>query len=197
MTKLSIASISLAAVVCVLSAGIALADATVTFPSSNSLYSTAGNGTGLMGANGDQSAPLYMAGDSISETFFTAQPTVNSLALTLQLVNYFGNNPGANYENDIYVNGVNVANFLVSDCGFCASIQTFTVPTTNFSPIHGGIYQLEIILADTVPSNGGAEWFISGGSATLVGVAVPEPYSLVLLASGVLGVLGRRWRAGL
>src|SRR5271165_4249106 len=115
MTKRSIASIALAAVVCVLSTGIALADATVTFPSSNTLYSTAGNGSGLMGANGDQSAPLYTAGDSVSETFFTAQPTVNSLALTLQLVNYFGNNTGSNYENDIYVNGVNVANFLVPD----------------------------------------------------------------------------------
>src|SRR5208337_3696723 len=155
--------------ICCMGTASARADATVTFPSSNTWYSSAGSGSGLMGDNGDQSAPLFTASDYISESFFTGQPSVNSLSLSLQLVNYFGNNPGSNYENDIYVNGVNVANFLVADCGFCASIQTFTVPTTNFSPIHGGIYQLEIILADTVPSNGGAEWFISGGSATLGG----------------------------
>jgi len=183
--------------ICCMGTASARADATVTFPSSNTWYSSAGSGSGLMGDNGDQSAPLFTASDYISESFFTGQPSVNSLSLSLQLVNYFGNNPGSNYENDIYVNGVNVANFLVADCGFCGSIQTINLPTTSFSPINGGgTYQLEIDLANSAPAGGGAEWFLSGGSATLGGMVVPEPASLVLLASGVLGVLGRKWRAG-
>lgn len=58
----------LVAAACFLITGTALADATVVFPSSNTLYTTAGNGSGLMGANGDQSDPLYTMGDSISES---------------------------------------------------------------------------------------------------------------------------------
>lgn len=170
----------------------ASAGATVNFPSDTTWYSTT-VGSGFIGSNGGFSAPLSSAGDFISETFVTGQTSVTSLTADWSLVNYFGNNPGATYENDIYVNGAFVGYFLVGDCGFCANVESVT-GTVYFNPIYApGTYTISVVLSQSAPANGGSEYFtewnINGAAATAT-LGTPEPGTLTLLASGVLGLAG-------
>jgi hypothetical protein len=175
------------------SLALASSSAVVGFPSDNTWYSSAGNGSDFMGNNGGFSAPLYTQGDSISQTFVTGQSWVNSLTVDWTLINYFGNNPGASYENDIYVNGAFVGYFLVNDCGFCSNVDPIT-GTVNFNPIYGfGTYTISVVLAQTAPVGGGTEsfteWNAAGAPATAA-LGTPEPGSIALFGSGVVGLAG-------
>jgi hypothetical protein len=175
------------------SLALASSSVVVGFPSDNTWYSSAGNGSDFMGNNGGFSAPLYTQGDSISETFVTGQTLVNSLTVDWSLINYFGNNPGASYENDIYINGAFVGYFLVDDCGFCSNVLPIT-GTVNFNPIYGfGTYTISVVLAQTAPVGGGTEsfteWNAAGAAATAT-LGTPEPGSIALFGSGLLGFAG-------
>ena len=168
-------------------------DVVVNFPSDNTWYSTANGGSDFMGNNGGESAPMWTQGDSISQTFVTGQTFVNSLTVDWTLVDYFGNNPGATYENDIYVNGAFVGYFLVGDCGFCADVQPVT-GTVHFNPIYGfGTYDISVVLAQTAPDGAGSEWFTefnANGAQATATLGTPEPGSIALFGSGVLGLAG-------
>ena len=167
--------------------GVAYGDTMVTFPSDNS-FSCNANACDFMGNLNSQSEPLYTAGDFVTEIFFTGQQAINSFSYDFSLLNGFGGNPGASYENDLYVNNVLVGNFLVPDCGYCNEQQEYK-GQFNFSPLEGdGTYALSIVLGVNVPGDGGNEIFLAPGSATLGDV--PEPGSLVLLGSGALGLAG-------
>ena len=175
------------------SLALASSSVVVGFPSDNTWYSSAGNGSDLMGNNGGFSAPMSTQGDSISQTFVTGQTWVNYLTVDWTLINYFGNNPGASYENDIYINGAFVGYFLVNDCGFCSNLDPIT-GTVSFNPIYGfGTYTISVVLAQTAPVGGGTEsfteWNAAGAAATAT-LGTPEPGSIALFGSGVVGLAG-------
>lgn len=177
-----------------LALGVCYADSgvTVNFTSNNTFYCSATNGCGFMGANAGLSASMWTTGDFVSETFVTGQNFVNDLTANWGLVDDYGNNPGATYANDVYINGVFVGAFLVPDCGFCKTLGTVR-GTAYFAPILGaGTYNLSIVLAQTAAPGAGSEWFSvlnsAGAPSTAVFSATPEPGSLTLLGSGVLGL---------
>jgi len=171
---------------------LAYADTTVTFPSDNTFYCTS-NGCDFFGNNNHQSGYMYTANDFLTEIFFTGQTSIHGLTYDWSVQDNLGGNPGANYENDVYINSVLVGSFLMPDCNYCGTTMEM-VGVFNFAPIEGdGTYALSIVLAQTVPPGDGNEVFLAPGSATLVdsgGGTTPEPSSLILLGTGVVGLAG-------
>ena len=67
--------------------------------------------------------------------------------------------------------------------------------TVYFAPIVGdGTYSLSVVLHQTAAGGAGSEWFstttTNGGASTALFSSTPEPGSMVLLGSGVLGLAG-------
>ena len=161
----------------------------VTFPSSNS-FSCNTYGCTFLGDNGNQSEPMYTAGDFVTEIFFNGGPYIKDLQYDLFLLNNLGGNPGGQYTDLFYVNSTLVGSFLVKDCGYCGNQQEYK-GEFNFNPIYGdGTYALSIVLEDTVPAGDGNEIFLAPGTANLI----PEPSSTFIMGSGLftLGAILRR-----
>src|SRR5208283_2766902 len=136
--------------------GLAHADVAVTFPSDNSFYCTAGGGCGFVGDSGHQTGFFYTAGDFVTEIFFTGQTSITGLSYDFFYLDDLGGSPGAQYENDVYVNSILVGSFLVPDCGYCGT-EMEASGTFSFSSLEGdGTYALSIVLAETVPSGDGS-----------------------------------------
>jgi PEP-CTERM motif-containing protein len=208
MNGFPLKKVVLLVVLCVVTSGVALASmhstliamethydgndpvTDVPFPTAGDAYCSATNGCGTI-PSGGQTAYQWTAGDFVQSAVFTL-PTTSVTDLTADWIfqDVLG---GGNSETwFVYVNGIAVAAAVLPDCGYCGSYGTVTgtVSFADIAPLNGG-YQVELILTNTIPPGGGSAAWADGGITGLsYASSVPEPGSLLLLGSGVVGLAG-------
>jgi hypothetical protein len=210
MKNLSLRNVALVAALCFLTVGMASANSTtfsklsntgpvttlgtqvtnVPFPAAGDFY-VSDNGNGNI-AVGGQTGYMWTAGDYVISPIFVLRTTdVTDLTANWIFQDYLGN--GNNEMFSVLVNGMQVATATIFDCNYCGTYSTVT-GTVNFAsigPLLGG-YQVELLLQNTVPSGGGAVAWADGGITGLSynTSTVPEPGSMILFGSGVVGLAG-------
>jgi len=154
-----------------------------TFPSLGAFYFSATTGSGFV-SNYGQLPSMWTAGDFVTQTYFGGPAVADSASFFFYLKDYLD---GYTETVNIFINGVGIDSFTVPDVG---GVPTLLVGSglIPFSPINGGgTYNYSFVLQDTIPGGGGSVAFY----------ATPEPGSIALFGSGILGIAGivrRRFR---
>jgi PEP-CTERM motif len=160
----------------------------VPFPTAGDAYCSFTNGCGTI-PSGGQTASMWTTGDYVISAVFTL-PTNDVTDLTANWTFQDFLRGGNNETWYVYVNGVVVAGAIVPDCGYCGLTGTVTGTVTfpGIAPVAGG-YQVELVLQNTIPGGGGSAAWLDGG-ITGLSYASPEPGSLLLFGSGIVGLAG-------
>jgi len=154
-----------------------------TFPSLGAFYFSATNGSGFV-SNYGQMPSMWTAGDFVTQTYFGGPAVADSASFFFYVKDYLN---GYTETVDIFINGFGIDSFTIPDVG---GVPTLLVGSglIPFSPINGGgTYNYSFVLQDTIPGGGGSVAFY----------ATPEPGSIALFGSGILGIAGivrRRFR---
>jgi len=164
---------------------------TVPFPTAGDAYCSFTNGCGTIPVGGGTDFQ-WTAGDFVTSSIFVlATTSVTDLDANWFVQDFLG---AGNTETwFVLVNGTTVASVTVPDDSFNGDIinVTGTVTFAGIAPVSGG-YQVELVLQNTVPNGGGSVSWLDGG---LTGLSyntstVPEPGSMMLFGSGVVGLAG-------
>jgi hypothetical protein len=159
----------------------------VPFPTAGDAYCSATNGCGTI-PSGGQTGFQWTAGDFVQSAVFNLPTTsVTDLTANWTFQDYLN---GFNETWFVYVNGVAVAAAVLPDCSGCGLYGTVsgTVTFADIAPVGGG-YQVELVLQNTIPVGGGSVAWADGG-ITGLSYASPEPGSLLLFGSGIVGLAG-------
>jgi len=161
----------------------------VPFPTAGDAYCSATNGCGTL-PGGGQTASMWTTGDFVMSSVFTTTGLSSVTDLTADWTFFDILGGGNNNETwYVYVNGTPVAAAVLPDCNYCGTTGTVsgTVNFADIAPVGGG-YQVSLVLQNTIVPGGGSVAWLDGGITGLSGNAVPEPSSLMLMGSAIVGL---------
>ncbi len=135
---------------------------------------------------------MFTAGNFVeSSIFMLSTNSVTDLTANWNFQDFLGE--GNTETFSVLLNGIEVSTVTAPDDGFNGDIinVTGTVTFSGIAPLNGG-YQVELVLQNTVPLGGGSVAWLDGGITGLSfnNGQTPEPSSLLLMGSGLLGLVG-------